>query len=51
MAPLSSICACSDCECKADDAFEKDGKAFCSKSCANGHIDGNGCGHGCGCSG
>ena len=51
MASLNTECACADCNCMADDAFGKDGKAYCSNSCATGHIDGKGCGHGCGCAG
>ena len=51
MNSTSNICACTDCGCIADDAFEKDGKGYCSTSCASGHIDGDGCGHGCGCHG
>ncbi len=51
MAPLSQQCACADCDCMADEAFAKDGKAYCSTACAGGHVDGAGCGHGCGCHG
>lgn len=46
-------CACETCLCIVNpsaDAIEKEGKYYCSDSCANGHADGKGCGHsGCGC--
>ena len=47
-------CACSDCVCviSVDGAVERNGKLFCGNDCANGHADGNGCGHvGCECHG
>ena len=47
-------CACSDCVCKVDPAtaVTKEGKAFCSDACANGHKDHAGCDHaGCNCHG
>jgi hypothetical protein len=52
MALLSDKCACSDCNCKADDAFTKESKSYCSKACATGHIDGEGCcNNSCNCHG
>ena len=51
MTLLKTQCVCPDCDCMADDSFEKDGKSYCSESCANGHVDGAGCGHNCGCHG
>ena len=47
-------CACSDCVCivNVDKALKKNGKNYCSESCANGHPEGSGCGHtGCKCHG
>lgn len=47
-------CACSDCVCvvKIQDAVKKDGKSYCSQSCADGHSAGAGCDHaGCACKG
>ncbi len=49
-----TTCACTDCTCKVSDdtAVKKDGKAYCSDACAQGHPDGKGCGHeGCECHG
>lgn len=45
-------CACPSCLCivSVNEAIEKEGKYFCSSSCADGHASGSGCGHsGCGC--
>jgi hypothetical protein len=45
-------CACPDCLCIVNltDALMKDGQAYCSEACANGHSKGAGCGHpGCAC--
>lgn len=45
-------CACESCNCvvSLSDAVMKDGKAYCSEACANGHPGGGGCGHpGCSC--
>lgn len=45
-------CACPDCLCIVNltDALMKDGQAYCSEACANGHPEGAGCGHtGCRC--
>ncbi len=45
-------CACQSCLCvvSPSDALQKDGKVYCSKACANGHPEGEGCGHtGCTC--
>jgi hypothetical protein len=45
-------CACESCKCEVstDSALQKDGKYYCSETCANGHPDGTGCGHpGCNC--
>lgn len=47
-------CACSDCVCmvQPDTAVKRDGGLFCSRSCAEHHKDGSGCGHaGCACHG
>ncbi|AFZ12613.1 metallothionein family 14 [Crinalium epipsammum PCC 9333] len=49
----SMKCACDSCLCVVNigEAIEKDEKYYCSQPCANGHADGEGCGHsGCGCS-
>ena len=45
-------CACDSCLCIVDtsEAVEKDGHYYCSEACANGHVEGSGCGHqGCTC--
>lgn len=45
-------CACPSCLCIVDTskAIAKDGHYYCSDACANGHIEGEGCGHsGCTC--
>jgi metallothionein len=45
-------CACENCLCivSLTEAIKTEGKHFCSKSCAEGHKDGVGCGHtGCEC--
>lgn len=45
-------CACVSCLCivSLSDAINKDGKPYCSNACANGHSEGEGCGHtGCSC--
>ena len=45
-------CACESCLCVVamEQALVKDGKPYCSDACANGHVDGKGCGHsGCDC--
>jgi metallothionein len=45
-------CACNSCLCivSLTDAVMKDNQAYCSENCANGHPNGEGCGHGgCGC--
>ncbi len=45
-------CACPSCLCIVDisNAIEKGGQYYCSTACAEGHKDGNGCGHqGCNC--
>lgn len=46
-------CACESCLCvvSIEDAIQKNGKAYCSQECAEGHPEGGkGCGHsGCGC--
>jgi hypothetical protein len=46
-------CACETCLCIVNPdagAIEKEGHYYCSEACANGHVDGKGCGHsGCGC--
>lgn len=45
-------CACPSCLCVVDisKAIAKDGHYYCSEACANGHIEGEGCGHhGCTC--
>ena len=45
-------CACPDCKCMVEEkGLHVDGKPYCSDACANGHVDGKGCGHGCGCAG
>lgn len=53
MSTVTSMkCACDRCLCvvSLEDAVKKDGKYYCSEACANGHVDGSGCGHqGCGC--
>ncbi len=40
-------CACGDCVCvvKVDAGIERDGRLYCSESCAEHHKDGSGCGH------
>lgn len=47
----NQTCACPDCKCTVDEnSIEKDGKRYCSQSCAIGHKDGSkDCGHGCKC--
>jgi len=48
----SMKCACESCLCVVNlsEATEKDSKYYCSDACANGHSQGEGCGHqGCGC--
>lgn len=43
-------CACEKCKCTVtpgEGAIEKDGKYYCTETCANGHADGEGCGCGC----
>jgi hypothetical protein len=45
-------CACPSCLCivNISDAVAKDGKYFCSDTCATGHAEGIGCSHhGCEC--
>lgn len=45
-------CACENCLCVVSlgDAIQKDSKYYCSEECADGHPNGEGCGHsGCGC--
>ena len=45
-------CACPPCLCivNINDAVERDGKYFCSDTCATGHSEGAGCSHhGCEC--
>lgn len=44
-------CACPKCKCAVDrSSIEKDGKLYCSQSCATGHADGSiDCGHDCKC--
>lgn len=46
-------CACPDCTCTVspENAIERNGKHYCSQTCAEGHRDGTtGCGHsGCAC--
>ncbi|KAF3886767.1 MULTISPECIES: metallothionein [Nostocales] len=45
-------CACKSCLCvvSLSDALMKDGKAYCGEACANGHTNGECCGHtGCDC--
>lgn len=45
-------CACDSCVCIVDmeKAVKKDERNYCSDNCANGHPEGNGCGHqGCAC--
>lgn len=44
-------CACPKCTCSVDSkSVEKDGKLYCSQSCATGHADGSiDCGHNCKC--
>ena len=46
-------CACGDCVCivTLENAIEANNSLYCSESCSNGHIDGQGCGHNCGCVG
>jgi metallothionein len=48
----SMKCACESCLCvvSLSEAIEKNSKYYCGESCANGHTDGEGCGHqGCNC--
>jgi metallothionein len=37
-------CACPDCLCivNLQDAIMKDNKPYCSRACADGHVDGSG---------
>ena len=45
-------CACPSCLCIVDlsSAIVKEDQYYCSQGCAEGHTNGNGCGHsGCGC--
>lgn len=45
-------CACEACLCvvAVEDAIKKNGKSYCSEECAEGHPQGEGCGHsGCEC--
>lgn len=45
-------CACASCLCVVSltDAVMKDGQPYCSDACANGHPNGEKCGHtGCEC--
>ncbi len=45
-------CACVPCLCVIPiaEAIKKDDKYYCSQACAEGHVDGKGCGHrGCNC--
>ncbi len=45
-------CACESCLCviEIEKAIKKNGKNYCSQNCADGHPNGNGCGHaGCEC--
>jgi len=45
-------CACPSCLCivSVEDAVMVDNKPYCSDACANGHSQGEGCGHeGCAC--
>lgn len=45
-------CACPSCVCVVtlSEAIEKGGQYFCSTGCADGHVQGTGCGHqGCEC--
>ncbi len=56
MAPTVDMvkCACGDCVCvvKVDAGVKRDGRLYCSESCAEHHKDGSGCGHaGCACHG
>ena len=47
-------CACPDCVCviSPDKAVERDNKLYCADDCAQGHMNGAGCGHvGCDCHG
>jgi metallothionein len=47
-------CACSDCVCVVDAATKpaRDGRIYCSPTCADHHKDGKGCDHaGCACHG
>lgn len=46
------VCACDSCVCivEISDAITKDERNYCSTECADGHPDGEGCGHaGCAC--
>lgn len=56
MAPTVDMmkCACSDCVCvvKVDTGIKRDGRLYCSDSCADHHKNGSGCEHaGCDCHG
>ncbi|MBW4492306.1 metallothionein [Kamptonema formosum] len=45
-------CACESCLCvvSLEDAVQKEGKYYCGEACANGHPQGESCGHhGCEC--
>ncbi|MCA2717831.1 metallothionein [Microcystis sp. M169S2] len=45
-------CACKSCECQVSiaDAIKKNDQYYCCQACADGHVDGKGCGHqGCIC--
>jgi len=53
MATATSMkCACPSCSCTVEqkDAIMVQDQPYCSDACAQGHPDGQGCGHsGCGC--
>lgn len=53
MSAVDSVkCACEPCTCmvSSNEAIAKDGKYYCSESCADGHPNGESCGHhGCNC--
>ena len=40
-------CACESCKCQVSiaDAIKKNDKYYCSQACADGHVNGKGCGH------
>jgi len=46
-------CECADCVClvTVENAIKAHDALYCSEACSNGHKDGEGCGHNCGCSG